>query len=157
MAAPVVSGIAGLLLGANLNLKNYGLEWIIKLTATDLSPPGVDDSTGYGRLNADTAVSHHFPPYELIRGDVSSLIIIANDVRRSLLDRPGEIAPGRDVCGVFKFEQTVSFPTPYAEARWGWCSLTGYNNVNPIYCEEYLYRSSTTTSITRHTYFHWAK
>lgn len=57
-ATPVVSGLAGLLLGANSDLRNYDLEWLIKLSATDIESPGFDEKTGYGRVNADTAVVH---------------------------------------------------------------------------------------------------
>lgn len=155
MAAPIVSGIAGLLLGANPNLKNYDLEWIIKFTTTDFLPLGFDEETGYGRVNADTAVKHLFLPYELTRNDASAPTIIADNVWRSFINRAGEVAPGTYLCDVYKLEQTVSFETPYAVAPWGWFSLTGYSIENPNYCKEYLYCSSSTTSITLRTYFYW--
>lgn len=65
-AAPHVSGLAGLLLAANTNLKNYDLEWIFKYCATDVGPSGYDDKTGYGLVKAYEAVRHVVLPYEII-------------------------------------------------------------------------------------------
>jgi subtilisin family serine protease len=65
-AAPHVSGLAGLLLAANTNLKNYDLEWIFKYCATDVDPSGYDDKTGYGLVKAYEAVRHVVLPYEII-------------------------------------------------------------------------------------------
>jgi len=39
-AAPQATGVAGLLLAANPNLRNYDLEWMIKLSSEDKYPPG---------------------------------------------------------------------------------------------------------------------
>ena len=79
MSAPIVSGIAGLMLGANPYLKNYDLEWIIKLTATDIEDPGFDKETGYGRVNADTAVKYSLTPYEITREDAPPLVLKWHD------------------------------------------------------------------------------
>ncbi|MFQ5627110.1 MAG: S8 family serine peptidase, partial [Methyloligellaceae bacterium] len=61
-AAPHVTGIAGLLLSLNPNLRNYDLEWIVKRSANDIDPPGPDNDTGYGRVNAYEAVRHVSSP-----------------------------------------------------------------------------------------------
>ena len=44
MAAPHVTGLAGLLLAANSSLHNCDLEWIIKISADDKGPIGPDPS-----------------------------------------------------------------------------------------------------------------
>ncbi|RKX68805.1 hypothetical protein DRP53_09945 [candidate division WOR-3 bacterium] len=68
MAAPHATGVAGLLLAANSNLKNYDLEWIMKLFAEDKGAPGWDKYFGYGRLNAEKSFRKVMWPYEIFRG-----------------------------------------------------------------------------------------
>jgi subtilisin family serine protease len=55
-AAPVVSGIAGLVLSANPALSNSQVKSIIEKNADDLGAPGFDIYYGWGRVNAYKAV-----------------------------------------------------------------------------------------------------
>jgi subtilisin family serine protease len=55
-AAPVVSGIAGLVRSANPALSNSQVKAIIEQTADDLGAPGFDPVYGWGRVNAYKAV-----------------------------------------------------------------------------------------------------
>lgn len=66
MAAPHVTGIAGLLLSVNPDLHNYDLEWIIKRSADDIGTTGPDPDFGYGRVNAYEAVRRASLPYEIV-------------------------------------------------------------------------------------------
>jgi len=56
-AAPHVAALAGLLFAANPNLTNADVRQIMKDTADDVSTPGFDNGTGFGRINAATALS----------------------------------------------------------------------------------------------------
>ena len=58
-SAPVVSGIASLILAkyASLHLYNDDVKNIIRFSANDVSPPGWDDATGWGRVDARRAVT----------------------------------------------------------------------------------------------------
>ncbi len=56
VAAPVVSGVAALILAANPSLSNSQVESIIEQTADDLGAPGFDSTFGWGRVNAYKAV-----------------------------------------------------------------------------------------------------
>ena len=56
VAAPVVSGVAGLVWSANLALSNAQVNSIIEQTADDLGTPGYDEYYGWGRVNAYKAV-----------------------------------------------------------------------------------------------------
>jgi len=55
-AAPVVSGIAGLVLSANPYLTADEVQTILQNTADDIGLAGKDIETGYGRVNANKAV-----------------------------------------------------------------------------------------------------
>jgi|GEM_PF-3335204 len=57
LAAPIVSGLAALLLSKNPALTNLEVYEILKQSADDLQPPGWDFYTGWGRINAFQALS----------------------------------------------------------------------------------------------------
>jgi thermitase len=56
VAAPVVSGVAALVMSANLGLTNAQVNSIIEQSADDLGTPGYDEYYGWGRVNAYKAV-----------------------------------------------------------------------------------------------------
>ena len=56
MAAPHVTGLAGLLKHVNMDLTNADIRNIINATAIDLGSPGWDVEFGYGMINAAQAV-----------------------------------------------------------------------------------------------------
>lgn len=55
-AAPVVSGVAALVIGSNPTLTATQVEQILYSTADDLYTTGWDATSGYGRVNAQNAV-----------------------------------------------------------------------------------------------------
>ena len=55
-AAPVVSGVAALVLGLNPDLTATQVENILTSTADDLGAAGWDSETGWGRVNAFVAL-----------------------------------------------------------------------------------------------------
>ena len=63
-ATPIVSGVAGLILSLNPNLTANQVQTVLQSTADDVnsgSYPGWDQYMGYGRVNANTAVSWELP------------------------------------------------------------------------------------------------
>ena len=155
-ACPHVAGLAGLLFSLNSSVENFDVEHIMKVSAFDISPTGWDAYTGYGRIDAGNAVKHLVLPYEMTKSNAASPTAVSNDVWRAFINRPRpEMAPGTYYCDVYEVEQTVNFAIPYADPPWGWLSYSGYANANPNYCTEYLYHSSSNTSITLRTYFYW--
>ncbi|MBE0433634.1 S8 family serine peptidase [candidate division WOR-3 bacterium] len=129
-AAPHVTGLAGLLLGANSGLKNYELEWIMKLSAEDIAPTGVDDTTGYGIIDAYEAVRHVILPYELSRGNVS--LTIYDPVYRNFTYPilPYILPAGYYMCKMVVADIMLNF-LDYAETPWGFLSLTGFSPDQP--------------------------
>ncbi|WP_334110755.1 S8 family peptidase, partial [Anoxybacillus sp.] len=59
MAAPVVAGVASLLLSKYPNLKPYQVEWILERTATDLGEKGYDLTYGNGLVNPVAALQYN--------------------------------------------------------------------------------------------------
>ncbi len=55
-AAPVVTGVIGLMLSANPDITAYQIRQILRATATDFGAPGYDWTYGYGLVNAKAAV-----------------------------------------------------------------------------------------------------
>ncbi len=66
MAAPVVSGVAAMMLYANSSLAPAQVKSILTQTATDLYTPGFDTQTAWGNVNAQAAL-------ERVTGIVSKL------------------------------------------------------------------------------------
>lgn len=56
-AAPLVAGTASLLLAAKPGLSGDQLERMLVNSAQDIGPPGIDQLTGYGRLDAVAALA----------------------------------------------------------------------------------------------------
>ncbi|MEO0137916.1 MAG: S8 family serine peptidase [candidate division WOR-3 bacterium] len=132
MAAPHVTGLAGLLLGANPGLKNYELEWIMKLSANDVHPPtGIDDYTGYGIIDAYDAVHHVILPYEFLRGDVP--LDVYDPVYRNFTS---EILPYGEPAGYYKCKMVVAdiwltVSGEYVEIPYAFLSLEGFSSDEP--------------------------
>ncbi len=155
MAAPHATGVAGLLLAAKPSLKNYDLEWIIKLTADDRGASGWDEYFGYGRLNAFEAVKRVQPPYQIIRG-TPNMTLFANNVQRRFLYKPRpDLNAGVYICDIYQIDITRTFTPGFEEAPWGWFSLTGFSAANPNPCREYIYREAGVNNITLRTFFYW--
>lgn len=71
MAAPVVSGIAALLLDVNPNLYNDDIENLIEISAEDINNNGFDNSFGHGRVNAYDALKLLQSPYVMNYGSIT--------------------------------------------------------------------------------------
>ena len=60
-AAPIVSGVAGLVLSVSPNLTANEVQTILQNTADDVNGGGWDTTMGYGRVNAYRAVQAVYP------------------------------------------------------------------------------------------------
>lgn len=97
MSAPVVSGVAGLIISQGMdrefNLTNDDVRHIIERTAVDIGTAGFDNETGFGIVNANNALQ--------------------------LLDEPNEVFHYNSVGGTSVKTQTLSMD--FAEWQMGAC------------------------------------
>lgn len=87
-SAPHVSGVAALLLSyynqpcySNDNLDPADVEYILQKSADNLNVPGYDDTTGWGRLNAERALQMiQLPEYQILHPTEDPVAITEVDV-----------------------------------------------------------------------------
>ncbi len=75
MAAPHVSGLAALLLSQNPNLHPDQVKQIIRNSADDVETAYPDTSTGYGRINARTALNNSWTGHAKINAPLNGATI----------------------------------------------------------------------------------
>jgi len=78
-AAPHASGVAGLMISAGITDKNTIVSRL-KSTATDMDVAGVDNNTGWGRINAAAAVGDVTPPAVSITAPANGATVSGNSV-----------------------------------------------------------------------------
>jgi len=79
MACPHVAGLAALIWSGNPTLSNTDVRNIICISSDDVGPPGKDEDSGWGRINAHKAmVQQPVPIIEIV--DVSPHRVLSPDV-----------------------------------------------------------------------------
>jgi len=80
LSAPFVTGLAALILSRNTNLSAEQVRTLIRSTAKDLGPPGIDNRFGAGLVDAGTLVNRisTFPPTVEIQTPENAISAIGN-------------------------------------------------------------------------------
>ena len=94
MAAPHVSGIVSLMKTLDKGLTPDEIQLILQQTAVDLGAPGLDDFTGYGRVDGEAALLGLVP----VLGDVDGDGIVGIEDFLLLLGNWGPCPPEPDSC-----------------------------------------------------------
>jgi hypothetical protein len=151
-AAPVVSGVAALLLAKDGSLTNEDLANIIKRTATDIEPWGYQREYGWGRVNAHRAVRFiSGPDRQLIHGVISKENTIVTDssllyqktfknLRWCFLDSTLSDAPTTYLVRRYRLTGSATLGSPYISSiknvwvrhKSGLCP--GWPDVEPMDC-----------------------
>ena len=76
-SAPIVSGVASLLWSSNPKLSNAEIVRLIKHSAKDVAQPGIDQLTGFGRLDAAAALQAD--PKFFITAEVTDVAVVERD------------------------------------------------------------------------------
>ena len=161
MSAPVVSGIAGLVISHSkdrgLNLTNDDVKHILERTANDILPEGWDEATGYGRVNAYKALKLIDVPNSIVHG-----FACGNNAGKTSVGKwiyTGEdVIPAGMYLGVERYKMTkrVVFDTPFLEPPVVWMrerESRCYHAGNPNSGEPYAEISNVTTTGFDLTYY----
>jgi len=169
-AAPMVSGIAGLILSESRdeghNLSNNDVVNLLERTADNVQEMSGDFDTeyGHGRVNAYEALRRLNDPYEVTHG-TASFTKIDNDRKVDFLDgfitENGKFyGAGTYVCDVYELSASASSPDfQYQEKPWFWLPVTekGWSAANPNDGIQFLSKSVSTTSAEATTYFYYVE
>jgi len=169
-SAPVVSGIAGLILSEsrdrNLGLTNDDVQHLMEQTADNVDPMNgdFDPEYGHGRVNARKALEALQPPNEVTHG-TASFTKIQNDDRVSF---PNGFAKengtfygaGTYECDIYELSASASSPDFYYEEKpWFWLPVTekGFSAASPNDGDRYLSKSVSKNSAQATTYFYYVE
>jgi subtilisin family serine protease len=129
MAAPFVSGLAGLLLsfGCDMDLHNDDIEHIIELSAEDVNSdlyPGWDPYLGAGRIDAHTALEMIAAPCTLFHDATQGQAYELAEADTILFFSTPGLDDGPYAVKRYEVTSDVQFPTQFAfmPSAWG----TGY-------------------------------
>jgi len=114
-ATPHVAGVAGLLKAYRPTLTTDDIQNILQLSARDIPPAGWDDHTGWGVLNADSALKMLGPPYAFIQGQTttSPYVTWTSGVTKTFLYGVDGLAPDVYYLRIREVRQVVYFPRPF--------------------------------------------
>lgn len=168
-AAPVVSGIAGLIFSEgrdeNHNLSNNDVVHLLERTADNVQDMNGDFDTeyGHGRVNAYEALRRLNDPYDVTHG-TASFTKIYNDDSVSFPDgfakeNGSTFGAGTYICDIYKLRATSSSSYSYEEKPWFWLPVTerGFSAANPNYGNRYLSKSVSKSSAEATTYFYYVE
>ena len=134
-ACPQVSGVAALILSVNPGLTRQQVESILFSTALDLGSQGLDNSFGYGKVNAFEAVKSALSTLgETFHENNGQLALtkINNNTKISFTGKPScTIASGVYFCDVYRAQTDAVSELEYV--RFGGDGLSGANPNNGQY------------------------
>ncbi len=169
-AAPVVSGVAGLILSEGRdeghNLSNNDIVHLLERTADDVQAMdgGFDSEYGHGRVNAYEALAPLQPPNEVSHGTASFTKIHDDEkvdfVNGFTTENGTFYGAGKYTCDIYKLSASVSSPDFYYEKKpWFWLPVTekGFSAASPNDGDRYLSKSVSKSSAEATTYFYYVE
>lgn len=121
MAAPHVTGLAGIILSQNQSLASEDIEGIVQKSAVDKGSPGYDEYYGYGRGDAFRALSYLFEPWELFNLSENGGEITTVSEQYDMMF-PTEVMDQHQrgwKVKKYKIQRAVNFPYPLYDC-WVW-------------------------------------
>ncbi|OYD15720.1 hypothetical protein CH333_05105 [candidate division WOR-3 bacterium JGI_Cruoil_03_44_89] len=141
MAAPFVTGLAGLLKGYNTDLYNDDIEQIIRISADTVPLMLGQEWTpeyGDGRINARKALDLLRSPNQLKQWNVSGGSVVdhgSSYEKRVFIDVPG-LATGVYLAKWYRVQKGATFLSPFVSTPYAWgrgVGTNGFSIANPNY------------------------
>ena len=133
LAAPFGTGAVGLLAAARPELIDTDFQHVLRESADDLAPPGIDAPTGWGRLNAARALEAVRPSLGIWHDEIAGTMsgVVAIDTLRVGETGPGTFGQVRLWPGAEQLEVTaqVAFPDSFLDSIRVWPRLGGTSTV----------------------------
>ncbi|MGD2089567.1 MAG: S8 family serine peptidase [Candidatus Aminicenantes bacterium] len=172
-ATPMTAGVAGLVLSESmdlgLNLTNDDVKHLIESTADKVNPSlysynskGWNIEMGYGRINAEAALSALQPPNSVTHGTAygGSSSMTWNTHQHTFYNNGG-LATGNYWVKQYKVTKTITFPDAYLTAPTVWLRETtskGWSGANPNKETPYFNITSVTaSSFTVETFIYYVQ
>lgn len=160
-ATPVVAGVAALILSKYPGLLGEDLYQAMIRTARDVSPPGFDDSTGFGHVRADAALNFLGAPREIFhRLETGLSVASSQEIVRKFRNIPGlpdSVYSKRR----YLMQKSVSFNPNFLSTPDAWVRSSGtlgardtaiYDYDEEVYWGRIVPGSLTATGCTIETY-----
>ncbi|MBN1650452.1 MAG: S8 family serine peptidase [Bacteroidales bacterium] len=127
MAAPVVSGVAGLIISQgmdrNFNLTNDDVRHILERTAVDIGTTGFDNETGHGIVNANNALQLLDEPNEVFHYNTTGGTSVKTQTLSQwiLLSNQWGLAAGTYTnVDQYKITKHITFDVPFCSTPQVW-------------------------------------
>ncbi|MGH9194236.1 MAG: S8 family serine peptidase, partial [Acidimicrobiia bacterium] len=126
-SAPYVAGVAALLKSFRPQLTNEDIEQVLKLTATNLGPPGFDDEYGWGLVRADTALMEVAAPKSIMRlrfgpgpFSIGPLQVQGTEPVLVTFVEVSKVLHGRFPCTRYRLIGSGNLPFPFTQTPRAW-------------------------------------
>jgi len=134
-AAPFVTGAVGLLATVRPELTDTDFQHLIRESARDVGPPGIDEETGWGRLDLAAALAALPPADGIWHDEVAGERLIPLDADTLWVRDAGpgtmELMRGLHAARRFAIETTVALPDSFTGAVRVWPRIGGTWTVRP--------------------------
>ncbi len=151
-SAPIVAGVAALVISANPSLSATQVQDLLKNNADDLGSPGWDTSYGWGRVNAAKALAAALAAPAAPADTTAPTAVVSAPLAGSTVSGTVTVSvSGSDNVGVTKVEWyldgVLGGASAGAAASFGWNTATAANGSHSILAKAYDAAGNVGTSV----------
>lgn len=133
-AAPFVTGAVGLLAALRPELTDDDFQHVIRESADDIGAPGIDNETGWGRLNVARALSSVRPEFGIWHDEVAAdhFIPLRRDSLRVTEGGMGNLDRARipQLADLIEASATVAIPDSFLDSVRVWSRVGGTTTIS---------------------------
>jgi subtilisin family serine protease len=128
-SAPHTTGVVGLLAALRPELSASDFQHVLRESARDLAEPGLDQKTGYGRLDAARALASVAPSFGILHDEVAAATFIPGDVDSLIVGTSGPGLMDRirhwPRARAIEARATVALPDSFLDSVRVWTTVQG--------------------------------